>query len=151
MLIAMDDDSAQAALDDFYGRWQHDAQVVDQWFALQSGANQAGRIDQVKALLEHAAFDIKNPNKVRSVLGGFMRSPINFHAADGSGYAFIAGQIIALNSINPMMAAALSKPLGRYKKHTPERQGLVREQMQRILEAQPSKDVYEVVSKALAQ
>ena len=150
-LIAMDDDLAQAALDDFYGRWQQDAQVVDQWFALQSGANQAGRLEQVKGLLEHAAFDIKNPNKVRSVLGGFMRSPINFHAADGSGYEFIAGQIIALNSINPMMAAALSKPLGRYKKHTPERQVLVREQLQRILDAQPSKDVYEVVSKALAQ
>lgn len=150
-MIAMDDDTAEQALNDFYGRWQQDAQVVDQWFSLQAGANQPGRIDDVKALLKHAAFDIKNPNKVRSVLGSFMRSPINFHAADGSGYEFIADQIIALNSINPMMAAALSKPLGRFKKHTAERQQLVRAQLQRILDTEPSKDVFEVVTKALAQ
>ncbi len=150
-IIALDDQVAEIALADFFGRWQQDAQVVDQWFALQAGVNQPGRIDKVTALLEHSAFDIKNPNKVRSVLGGFMRSSINFHAADGSGYAFIATQIIALNAINPMMAAALSKPLGRYKKHTPDRQVLMRAQLQRILASQPSKDVYEVVSKALAQ
>jgi aminopeptidase N len=150
-MIAMDDATAEQALNDFYGRWQQDAQVVDQWFSLQAGANQPGRIEDVKALLQHEAFDIKNPNKVRSVLGSFMRSPINFHAADGSGYEFIADQIIALNTINPMMAAALSKPLGRFKKHTPERQQLVRAQLQRILDTEPSKDVFEVVTKALAQ
>ncbi|MDP6968359.1 MAG: aminopeptidase N [Gammaproteobacteria bacterium] len=150
-IIALDDQAAETALAQFYSRWQQDAQVVDQWFALQAGVNQPDRIDKVKALMQHPAFDIKNPNKVRSVLGGFMRSAINFHAADGSGYAFIAQQIIALNAINPMMAASLSKPLGRFKKHTPERQALVREQLQHILANQPSKDVYEVVSKALAQ
>lgn len=150
-MIAMDDEASEVALADFYNRWQQDAQVVDQWFALQAGANQAGRIHAVKALLQHQAFDIKNPNKVRSLLGSFMRSPINFHAADGSGYEFIAEQIIALNSINPMMAAALSKPLGRFKKHTAQRQQLVRAQLQRILASEPSKDVFEVVTKALAQ
>ena len=88
---------------------------------------------------------------MRSVLGGFIRSAINFHAADGSGYAFIAEQVILLNSINPMIAAGLCKPLGRFKKHTPERQVLIREQLQRIIDTNPSKDVYEVVSKALVQ
>ena len=150
-IVAMDEQAADKVLTDFYGRWQQDAQVVDQWFALQAGVNKPSRLDKVQALMSHPAFDIKNPNKVRSVLGGFMRSAINFHALDGSGYAFIAQQIIALNTINPMMAAALSKPLGRFKKHTPERQALIREQLQLILDSQPSKDVYEVVSKALVQ
>ncbi len=150
-MIAMDDDAAAIALENFYSHWYQDAQVVDQWFALQSSANQAGRLEYVKELLRHSAFDIKNPNKVRSVLGGFIRSAINFHAADGSGYAFIAEQVILLNSINPMIAAGLCKPLGRFKKHTPERQVLIREQLQRIIDTNPSKDVYEVVSKALVQ
>ena len=150
-IVAMDEQAADKVLTDFYGRWQQDAQVVDQWFALQAGVNKPGHLDKVQALMSHPAFDIKNPNKVRSVLGSFMRSAINFHALDGSGYAFIAQQIIVLNAINPMMAATLSKPLGRFKKHTPERQSLIRQQLQLILDSKPSKDVYEVVSKALAQ
>jgi aminopeptidase N len=136
-------------LAEFYQRWQGDAQVVCQWFAMQAGANLACRLTQVKALLEHESFDIRNPNKVRSVVGSFIRSAINFHAADGSGYEFVADMVLRLDPINPMIAASLAKPLGRFKRHTVGRQELMQLQLQRLSEAELSKDVFEVVSKAL--
>jgi len=142
-------DLSTPLLADFYQRWQGDAQVVGQWFAMQAGANLRGRLGHVKALLEHPAFDLRNPNKVRSVVGSFMRSAINFHAADGSGYEFVADMVLRLNASNPMMAANLAKPLGRFKRHTLGRQQLMQAQLQRLHQTELSKDVFEVVSKAL--
>ena len=148
-LIAMD--IADEQLADFYQRWQHDVQVVDQWLGIQASVNQPKRLEKVKSLMGHKAFDMRNPNKVRRVIGGFMSSPINFHQQDGSGYTFVADQVIVLNDINPMMAAALCKPLGRFKKHNPTRQQIMRHALEKIMANNPCNDVYEVASKALAQ
>ena len=145
-----DETTAAKTLADFYERWQHDAQVVCQWFAMQAGANVASRLKVVKSLLEHEAFDIRNPNKVRSVVGSFIRSPINFHAVNGSGYEFVADLVLKLDAINPMIAANLAKPLGRFKSHTPNRQAMMKAQLQRLTQSKLSTDVYEVVTKALA-
>jgi aminopeptidase N len=101
-------------------------------------------------LLDHNAFDIRNPNKVRSVVGSFIRSAINFHAVDGSGYAFVGDMILKLDGFNPMIAAGLAKPLGRFKRQTKDRQQLMVSQLQRLNQAELSKDVFEVVSKALS-
>ena len=151
ILISQKDGSlVTPLLAEFYQSWQGDAQVVDQWFAMQSGANLAGRLPHVQALLKHDAFDIRNPNKVRSVVGGFIRSAINFHSADGSGYEFVADMVLRLDPINPMIAANLAKPLGRFKRHTVGRQQLMQAQLQRLNKAELSKDVYEIVSKALS-
>lgn len=140
---------ATPLLAEFYQTWQGDAQVVCQWFAMQAGANLSGRLAEVKTLLEHEAFDIRNPNKVRSVVGSFIRSAINFHAADGSGYEFVADMVLRLDATNPMMAANLAKPLGRFKRHTVGRQQLMQAQLKRLSQVKLSKDVFEVVSKAL--
>ena len=151
ILISQKDGSlVTPLLAEFYQSWQGDAQVVDQWFAMQSGANLVGRLPHVQALLQHDAFDIRNPNKVRSVVGGFIRSAINFHSADGSGYEFVADMVLRLDPINPMIAANLAKPLGRFKRHTVGRQQLMQAQLQRLNKAELSKDVYEIVSKALS-
>ena len=151
ILISQKDGSlVTPLLAEFYQSWQGDAQVVDQWFAMQSGANLVGRLPHVQALLQHDAFDIRNPNKVRSVVGGFIRSAINFHSADGSGYEFVADMVLRLDPINPMIAANLAKPLGRFKRHTVGRQQLMQAQLQRLNKADLSKDVYEIVSKALS-
>ena len=141
---------AAPLLADFYQRWQGDAQVVCQWFAMQCGASRPGLLGQVNALLDHNAFDIRNPNKVRSVVGSFIRSAINFHAVDGSGYAFVGDMILKLDGFNPMIAAGLAKPLGRFKRQTKDRQQLMVSQLQRLNQAELSKDVFEVVSKALS-
>jgi aminopeptidase N len=104
----------------------------------------------VKGLMEHPAFDLKNPNKVRSVLGGFGQSMSGFHKEDGSGYRFLADQIILLNKRNPQIASRLCTPLTRWKKLQPELSVKMKAELERILSEELSKDVYEVVSKSLA-
>lgn len=139
------------ALADFYQRWQHESLVVNQWFSIQATASGAGVLQQVKNLMQHEAFDMRNPNKVRSLISAFCNSnPVNFHQLSGDGYTFLADQVIALNLANPQIASRLLTPLTRWRKYNAVRQQLMKAQLQRIAE-QPelSKDVYEVVSKSL--
>ncbi|ROU00390.1 aminopeptidase N [Marinobacter sp. R17] len=139
------------ALDAFYDRFSNDPQVVEQWFSIQAGSPRAGTLSAVEALLEHPAFDWKNPNKIRSVIGAFAGQNLaNFHAEDGSGYRFLAKHILSLDSSNPQIAARLVAPLTRWRNYGE----VYREGMRAALEqiqAKPdlSKDVYEVVHKSL--
>ena len=125
--------------------------VVDQWFAVQASDPSADAFERVQALMQHAAFDISNPNKVRSLIGVFCnQNRVNFHRGDGAGYAFLADQVMTLDKMNPQIAARLLTPLTCWRKLTPERGELMQQQLQRI-KAQPelSKDVLEVVTKSL--
>ncbi len=145
------DSEREELLADFFQRWQHEPLVVNQWFMVQAQCPRAGTLDQVRSLLEHPAFDIKNPNKVRSLIGAFCgQNPVNFHQRDGAGYQFLAGQILVLNKLNPQIAARLLTPLTKWKKYPEASQQLMQQQLERI-QAEPtlSKDVYEVVSKSL--
>ncbi len=102
--------------------------------------------------MKHPAFTMKNPNKVRALIGAFAgQNLVNFHAADGSGYRFLAEQIITLNALNPQIAARQLSPLTRWRKYDGARQALMKAELERILASgQLSSDVYEVVSKSLA-
>ncbi|KAL5718630.1 membrane alanyl aminopeptidase [Ranunculus cassubicifolius] len=80
-------------LADFYSKWEHEFLVVNKWFALQATSDIPGGVENIKKLLKHPAFDMHNPNKVYSLIGGFCGSPVNFHAKDGSGYKFL-GEIV---------------------------------------------------------
>jgi aminopeptidase N len=142
---------AANALADFYQRWQHESLVVNQWLSVQAMCVLPGTLQKVKALQVHAAFDGKNPNKIRALIAGFCaNNPINFHADAGAGYQFLADQIIKLNAQNPSIASRLLTPLTKWKKYNPQRQALMKAQLERIM-AEPdlSKDVFEVVSKSL--
>lgn len=139
-------------LEAFYQQWRHDPLVLDKWFALQATAPLPGTLDSVRALLDHPAFSIKNPNKVRALIGAFASgNPLCFHAADGGGYEFIADQVLRLNAINPQVAARMAGALSRWRRYGRGRAELMHGQLRRIL-ATPSlsKDVYEVVEKSLA-
>lgn len=141
---------AQELLADFYSTWQHDALVVNQWLAVQAGSVTLGQIDSVKALLAHEAFDWRNPNKIRSVLGAFAnQSLVNFHKADGSGYALLADAVIRLNKANPQIASRMLTPLTRWQRYVPELATQMKQQLERIASEDLSKDVYEVVNKSL--
>src|SRR5690606_11963887 len=111
-----------------------------------------GGLERVKALMEHPAFNLKNPNKVRALIGAFAgQNLINFHQADGSGYRFLADIVIRLNVLNPQIAARQLAPLTRWRKYDSARQALMRGELERILASgELSSDVYEVVSKSLA-
>jgi aminopeptidase N len=140
------------ALDAFYARYKDQALVVDKWLALQAGARGPATLGQVQALLSHEAFSIKNPNKVRSLIGTFCNAnPGCFHAADGSGYRFWAERVIELDAINPQVAARLARAASSWKKLEPTRQGLLKAALESIAARSGlSKDTFEVVTKSLA-
>jgi aminopeptidase N len=147
--------SAAACLEDFYTRFSDDALVIDKWFALQSSrppvANAESTLNEVKRLREHEAFKMNNPNRVRSVIHAFcMNNPASFHQADGSGYAFWAESVLALNPINPQVAARLARGLDRWRQFAPIYQEQMLSALKQVAACETlSPDVKEVVSKAL--
>lgn len=146
------DADRERVLAEFYQQWQHDPQVVEQWFAVQTSSSRAGQLDAVEALLGHNAFDWKNPNKVRAVVGVFAgQNLVNFHAQDGSGYRFLAQQVNRLDDSNPQIAARLVAPLTRWRKYTDVYREGMKSALESIRDKQGlSRDVYEVVHKSLA-
>ncbi|WP_312935894.1 aminopeptidase N [Pseudomonas sp.] len=142
----------QHALDVFAEHFKDNPLVMDQWFSVQAASTQPGGLARVKALMQHPAFTLKNPNKVRALIGAFAgQNLVNFHAADGSGYHFLADLVIELNAFNPQIASRQLAPLTRWRKYDAARQALMKGELQRILDSGAlSSDVYEVVSKSLA-
>ncbi|MFT5210577.1 MAG: aminopeptidase N [Flavobacterium sp.] len=139
------------ALETFYNRWSDDALVIDQWFAIQASCTLPGAIDRVKKLMNHDAFTMKNPNRMRALVVSFsFLNHVGFHNKDGSGYEFLADSVIELNGINPQMAARVLSPLTRWRKYDADRQGLMKEQLERILASENlSPDVFEIASKSV--
>ena len=135
----------------FYETWKNESLVIEQWLSMQCATSSPDNLGNVENLMTHPAFDIRNPNKVRSVIGAFCHNnAVGFHKLDGSGYKFLADQVITLNTINPQIASRLLTPLTRLKKYGPERQQMMRAALKRILDTpELSRDVFEVVSKSL--
>ena len=140
------------ALASFAEHFKDNPLVMDQWFSVQAASMQPGGLARVKALMQHPAFTLKNPNKVRALIGTFAgQNLVNFHAIDGSGYRFLADLVIELNALNPQIASRLLAPLTRWRKYGEQRQALMKGELERILASGAlSSDVYEVVSKSLA-
>ncbi|MEM7016508.1 MAG: aminopeptidase N [Pseudomonadota bacterium] len=139
------------ALTAFYEKWQNEPLVVDKWFNVQAGARLPDTLERVKALAEHAAFTLKNPNRVYALVGGFcMRNQVCFHDASGGGYEFLADNVLQLDSLNAQVAARMVNAFNQWRRFDEARQTLVQKQLQRIVDkADLSKDVYEIVRKAL--
>ncbi|OOV89798.1 aminopeptidase N [Pseudomonas sp. MF4836] len=140
------------ALELFAENFKDNPLVMDQWFSVQAASGLPGGLARVKALMQHPAFNIKNPNKVRALIGAFAgQNLINFHAADGSGYRFLADLVIELNAFNPQIASRQLAPLTRWRKYDSARQALMKAELERIrASGELSSDVFEVVSKSLA-
>jgi len=146
-----DEAAAQAALADFYRDFSGEALVVDKWFAMQAAAPHTD-VAAVRQLMTHPAFTLKNPNRARSLLFTFANgNPSQFHAQDGSGYAFWAEQVIALDALNPQVAARLARSMDRWRRYAPALQEHMRRALERVAAKKNlSNDVMEVVSKALS-
>jgi aminopeptidase N len=138
-------------LDWFYARWQDEPLVVDKWLSAQASSRLPGTLAEVRRLLAHPAFDPRNPNKVRALVGAFCQgNHAGFHAADGSGYTFAAEQVIALDAINAQVAARLARAFDRWRKFDAGRQAHARAALTRIRAVDGlSRDTFEVVSRAL--
>ncbi|PAS96781.1 MAG: aminopeptidase N [Candidatus Dactylopiibacterium carminicum] len=150
-LANLDIPARHAALDSFYSKWQHEALVVDKWLQVQATSRLPGTTADVRALMAHEAFDIRNPNKVYSLVRAFCAAnPKHFHAADGAGYKLAADVILQLDPMNPQVASRIARTFDRWKKFNPARQAHARAQLQRIqAQAGLSSDVAEVIGKAL--
>ncbi len=142
----------EEALAAFYERWKGEALVVDKWFGVQATSSRPDALAQVALLLNHPAFSLRNPNKVYSLIGAFANgNPVRFHDAGGDGYAFVADQVLAIDPVNPQVAARLVGPFSRLRRYDAGRRALMRAQLERIA-AHPglSPDVGEIVTKSLA-
>ena len=140
------------ALASVYDRWKHEPLVVDKWLSVQATSRLPGTLAEVKRLTAHPAFDIKNPNKIYSLIRAFVAANhVRFHAADGGGYAFAAEQVVAIDKLNPQVAARVARCFDRWKKFDAGRQAHSRAALEKILGTDGlSRDVAEIVGKALA-
>jgi aminopeptidase N len=151
-LANTDCDERQPALDRFHARWQGEALVIDKWFSVQAASRLPGTLARVRTLMRHPDFDLRNPNRARSVIGVFCHgNPVRFHAADGSGYRFFAEQVIQLDALNPQVASRLARSMDRWRKVDPSRQAHARAALEQVRDhAGLSRDVTEVITRALA-
>jgi aminopeptidase N len=152
VLADLDRPERRAAVARFYDLWSHDDLVTDKWFALQARSSLPQTPERVRELTRHPAFERKNPNRVRALIGTFSQAnQWRFHDGSGAGYVLLADEVIALDPLNPTTAARLVQPLGSWHRHDPARQALMRRELERVL-ATPalSKNTYEMVSKSLA-
>jgi aminopeptidase N len=145
-----------AALAAFATEFADEPLAMDKWLTIQAtmhrAPGEAPVLERVRALMSHPAFSIRNPNRVRALVGSFCSGNLaEFHAADGSGYAFWAEQVAALDALNPQVAARIARALDRWRKFTPERQAAMRGALEALAGREGlSGDVREIVGKALA-
>ncbi len=142
----------ERALAAFHARWRSDALVLDKWFAIQATSALPDTPEAVRRLAAHADFDLRNPNRVRALVWSFASgNPVRFHSASGAGYDFLAEIILALDPLNPQVAARLVTPLGQWRRMDAARQAKMRAALQRILDApRLSRNTSETAGRSLA-
>jgi aminopeptidase N len=135
----------------FYERWKDDHLVIDSWFVLQATSSLPSALATVRKLMRHPLFSLRNPNKVRALVGAFASAnAVNFNRADGNGYEFVAERVLELDGFNPQIAARLLSAFRSWKALEPGRRRLARKTLQRVARAKPlSRDVMEIVGKML--
>jgi aminopeptidase N len=139
------------ALRAFYDRYRDNQLVLDKWFTVQALSTRPDTLDQVHRLAAHPDFTLANPNRLRSLVGAVAANQAAFHEPTGRGYRFLADHVIAVDKLNPQTAARLVPPLGRWRRFDERRAGLMRAELQRIVDTPGlSKDVFEQTSKSLA-
>ncbi|MES3153566.1 aminopeptidase N [Sphingomonas faeni] len=149
-LVSSESEIRTTALDIFYSQYCDNALVLDKWFQAQAQSSRDDTGAIVAGLAEHADFTLTNPNRARSLIGAFGANQRAFNNADGSGYRFLADQLIALDRLNPQTAAKLLPPLGRWRRFDSARAGLMRAELERIVRTPGlSKDLFEQASKSL--
>ena len=149
-LSRMDSPRADAAFAHFYDRFAKDPLVLDKWMGLQAGSSRPDTVERVRALMDHPAFDIKNPNRVRALVGAFSGNQLRFHAADGSGYALVGETIRTLDKLNAMVAARMAGAFETWWRFDPERQALMRRELETMLKTPGiSSNLFEIATKML--
>lgn len=150
VLIRQGVSASEIAREHFFKKWQHNPLVIDKWFAALATSPGDSGFELIQNAPFHPSYQSANPNRVRSLLGGFITgNPENFHRFDGQGYRFVADHIIAMDKLNPMVAARLLGAFEIWNKLDKTRQTLIRAELERILDSKPSANVLEIATKSL--
>ena len=136
----------------FEAKWRDEPLVLDKWFALQATAQRADTLARVRMLLDHPKFNARNPNRVRSLVAAFaLRNWHAFHARDGSGYAFVADQVMSLDRVNPHLSSMLAKAFNQWRRFAEPRRAMQRSTLEDIGRGQDlSPDLREIITRNLS-
>jgi len=149
-LTRMNSPKREAAFAHFHDRFRSNPLVLDKWLSLQAGSPLPDTVNGVRVLMKHPAFDMKNPNRVRALVGAFSGNHLRFHAIDGSGYALVAETIRALDSINPQTAARMAGAFEAWRRYDAKRQGLMKAELEKMTKMSGlSANLFEVATKML--
>ncbi len=141
---------ADQSMEDFYIKWKDKPLVIDKWFAVQAGRKHQGGVSALRDLTQHEAYDPRNPNRVRALIGGFaMSNPHLFHDVSGTGYDFFTQQVLDMDSRNPSVAARLLGVYEIWRKLDTDRQEQIKAQLRDVIKSKPSKNVLEIATKTL--
>jgi aminopeptidase N len=134
----------------FYRRWQDEPLVLDKWFAVQARAARKDSVETVRCLLSHPKFSLKNPNRVRALIGSFVHgNPTGFNRADGAGFRLLADQALEIDKFNPHVAARLLGAFESWRILEPVRQARAKAVLEDLAAQKLSTDSYEIVTKTL--
>ncbi|HKU64861.1 MAG TPA: aminopeptidase N, partial [Rhizomicrobium sp.] len=131
-LTRMESPLRDGAFTHFHDRFKKDALVLDKWMSLQAGSPLPDTVTAVRQLMKHPAFDIKNPNRVRALVGAFSANHLRFHKDDGSGYRLVGEVIRSLDGMNPQVAARMAGAFESWRRYDPARQALMRTELKAI-------------------
>ena len=139
----------EAALQRFYMKWRNDTLVANKWLAWRAMAPADRALSEVRALLDHEAFDLKTPNKVRALIGVFSAQNLpGFHRADGEGYAFFADQLLSIDKVNPQLAARQTTALESWRRLEPVRRRQAEAALRRVAQTPGiSANLFEMTSR----
>ncbi len=153
ILCDVDTPETEEALAQFYVRWREDPLVLDKWFALQAASRRPDTPDRVESLCRHEDWSLRNPNRVRALLGTFCAgNQVYFHQASGRGYRLLGDMVRQLDPLNPQVAARMVSIFNPWRRYDEERQSLMRKELEGVRDAPGlSKDVFEIVNRALAE
>ncbi len=142
-----------AALEDFYQRYADDPLIIDKWLALQAAIPEPGTLERVRALTQHPAFSMANPNRIRALIGSFAQvNHTQFNRIDGAGYGFVAEIVLALDPKNPQVAARLMGAFRSWRALEPKRRSQAETVLRRVAGAPAlSRDVHDIVARSLAE
>ncbi|MBI1361983.1 MAG: aminopeptidase N [Alphaproteobacteria bacterium] len=150
-LSNIDSGAFDRALGSFEARWSGLPLVMDKWFGVQAMAVRTDLRDRLQRLSARADYDLKNPNRVRSLAASFsMNNPVGFHAADGWGYRFLGDLILKVDPLNPALSARLLTSFESWRAFNATRRDKAQAELGRLSEADLSKNARDIISRALA-
>ncbi len=127
VMLRIDSREAEAAVADYRQRYADNALALDKWFAVQAQTPGTKALERVLLLERDDAFTLKNPNRVQSLLGAFVRgNPGGFHRADGAGYRLLVQRLVTLDAMNPQVAARLATAFNGWQRLEPVRREAAR-------------------------